>query len=100
PPTSPYSLSLHDALPISFVLSSSQSTICPVALLPNGKTLGRVANPTSEAKVSTIRSSPTTFKDSYNPFAMKYIHSKETLEIPEGDRKSTRLNSSHLGISY
>lgn len=56
----------------------------PAALQPNGKTLGRVANPTAEAKVPTIRSSATTFNDSDNTFEMKYIHSKETLEIPEG----------------
>src|SRR5436853_1247645 len=32
------------------------------------------------------------------PQAMEPYHI--LLQIPEGDRKSTRLNSSHLGISY
>src|SRR5438045_6925822 len=29
-----------------------------------------------------------------------YIHTMEASQNPERDRKSTRLNSSHLGISY
>src|SRR5215212_10757486 len=58
-----YTLSLHDALPIS----------CPEWRRPGSS--GARAGP-SPARAATWRPSPA------------------------GDRKSTRLNSSHLGISY
>src|SRR5207245_10052963 len=82
-PSAIYSLSLHDALPISDSL---------VALLPGGTrdrfgnvivTLGREAQNASPAATSTSRGT------SMSQLARRF-----------GDRKSTRLNSSHGSISY
>src|SRR5690349_23983924 len=67
-----YTLSLHDALPISMVaLGSNIFTTCP--------TLMRLTNVTPQTKGTC---------------------DAERLIGEEGDRKSTRLNSSHVEISY
>src|SRR5437899_9613951 len=72
PPTPEIStLSLHDALPIS-VISTAPSTPCSPASLESLHSLRQRCTPSSG--------------DTYRTFQL--------------DRKSTRLNSSHLGISY
>src|SRR5438132_7921161 len=73
PPTGLYTLSLHDALPISADPSPLRS--------PSGE--GREGVLFDEACLagSVARRTP-------------------SLPSPEGDRKSTRLNSSHTVISY
>src|SRR5437899_7850711 len=71
-PTAIYTLSLHDALPISGDRVDSQGTIYVESIrgVPGGVDLWRWD--------ASIDGSPNA----------------------NGDRKSTRLNSSHLGISY
>src|SRR2546426_6846400 len=73
-----YTLSLHDALPISKLSAISESTSAPFTAAGHGCTSGKF-------KVRPCSSSP--------------------CDSPVGrsastDRKSTRLNSSHLVISY
>src|SRR5205814_4429276 len=84
PPTDIYTLSLHDALPISrLVLRNS----------PSSASLG--ANATEcNSRCSLPNFSPAAL----NTFAMSSSH--VTSHGIRRDRKSTRLNSSHLGISY
>src|SRR5256885_8733572 len=62
-----YTLSLHDALPISFCLADQQDPIAGGALHLASEAVPVAAGP---------------------------------LHLTSGDRKSTRLNSSHLVISY
>src|SRR5262245_62651465 len=81
PPASPdlYTLSLHDALPISFCPDGRRCLLaCPDGVM----TLWDVATGQEIQR-------------------WQGEHPLVSLAIsPEGDRKSTRLNSSHLGISY
>src|SRR5438045_7562480 len=70
-PTEIYTLSLHDALPISSGLPEPSDVRAPVHGEPAGDVCRRLC--------ARLAASP------------------EDLEL---DRKSTRLNSSHLGISY
>src|SRR2546426_6970395 len=67
-----YTLSLHDALPISFGGASGSTIVCSAILA---------------------------FSNSFNP-AMSEDPTREDTGIQWKDRKSTRLNSSHLVISY
>src|SRR5438045_5896507 len=82
-PTSIYSLSLHDALPISYLArlqyAFEDKYLLTAAIRRDGSSrFGRNS------------------KYGYFPsLTAGWILSKEHL-----DRKSTRLNSSHLGISY
>src|SRR2546427_8648557 len=70
-----YTLSLHDALPISFANSPTQSRYGPFASWAN-------------RPAAAIRSRP------FHPAPSCRRSASET------DRKSTRLNSSHSQISY
>src|SRR5262245_65374651 len=70
-----YTLSLHDALPISL----------------------------TEPSMDSMRTSPPEVRPSKAPFTLRACTLPPEVrrrEGPETDRKSTRLNSSHLGISY
>src|SRR2546426_3920379 len=67
-----YTLSLHDALPISH----SHGT---------GRARDRIASAPAVEHVGKVR-------------RHREVH--DAVEIEQGDRKSTRLNSSHLVISY
>src|SRR5699024_12791263 len=78
PPTQPYTLSLHDALPI---LPPPQTTSRPVTV-----TLERVTA-SSATPQPRIRSPPT-------------VRLERVTSPVRIDRKSTRLNSSHVSISY
>src|SRR5205814_5220144 len=73
PPTEFYTLSLHDALPISFRSSSPISASTRAA-----KDASRTCSSSRPVRTRRARSSGSIWRD----------------------RKSTRLNSSHLGISY
>src|SRR5688500_19304154 len=81
PPTSTYPLSLHDALPIS----------CQLA----GLTL---IEPTP-CMNSAILSTPSGVAENQVSLSCS-ISSTSSLVVFTLDRKSTRLNSSHLVISY
>src|SRR5262245_62662050 len=74
-PTEIYTLSLHDALPISTSFGPGRH---PLRAIEEALPRERARAPTRQASLAATRSSTTSAVD----------------------RKSTRLNSSHLGISY
>src|SRR5260221_7782631 len=78
-----YTLSLHDALPISI----GSTTFCVIRSMPVWRT-----------DASTIFVLWTRFQS----FPLLQVRNSESRSSPatEGDRKSTRLNSSHTVISY
>src|SRR3712207_7021280 len=80
PTTEIYTLSLHDALPIcvssSSIRSSSPRARITTASSPNSRLVRSVASAASDP-----------------------LDTSESVEV-DGDRKSTRLNSSHANISY
>src|SRR5205814_5547740 len=88
PTTELYTLSLHDALPIWSVTSKRPSE----------------SPPTPSSAPARSNSSPIRARRARNspPFiaSIKSIVSTASAQPPAKDRKSTRLNSSHLGISY
>src|SRR5437773_4945750 len=73
-----YTLSLHDALPISVDLAGNQETTKSALVMVN---------------------SFKGFACATQPFALAALPSSATVTV-SGDRKSTRLNSSHITISY
>src|SRR5438132_5178262 len=73
-----YSLSLHDALPISEVRRLTERLDCPVLTSLNGKGI----------------------LDERDPRALGHARSMRGRVAQAQDRKSTRLNSSHTVISY
>src|SRR5438045_7450419 len=72
---------LHDALPIS----GNQQPLT-------------IRWPSVEGKHYVIERSATLFGDTWSPVST--IGGNWAPSVAEQDRKSTRLNSSHLGISY
>src|SRR5262245_64697263 len=78
PPTDIYTLSLHDALPICFCRTFGEGVSANGAI---GRRRGLTAEPVSGGEGQRAR------RSGDPPAALL-------------DRKSTRLNSSHLGISY
>src|SRR5205814_4763588 len=89
PPTTPSTLSLHDALPIS---SPALSEGTYTAQATQSDTAGNTGS--SAAHTFTVDvTAPTVTLTS--PAAGAH-----TNDSTPTDRKSTRLNSSHLGISY
>src|SRR5205814_10380731 len=85
PPTEIYTLSLHDALPISEPEGHEQTTRQPI----------RNAH---EKRHPDERNEPRVHVE---PVCRDVrAREEEHHEHRERDRKSTRLNSSHLGISY
>src|SRR5690606_39897221 len=79
-PTETYTLSLHDALPI--LSSGAQGNIHP---LNSGGTRPAIVNLRQELNIYNLLGDPTV---------------KLRVSPPWKDRKSTRLNSSHVKISY
>src|SRR5690606_41842657 len=82
PPLAIYTLSLHDALPISVVPGPGHSVRGPVLFPPADSHHPTVSLLRSRATLSVYLSRP----------ERQYRHDR--------DRKSTRLNSSHVKISY
>src|SRR5262245_64076563 len=80
-----YALSLHDALPI-FLLSDGLANVGET----NPDAIATDVNRLAKEGVSTTMMG---VGDDYNEDLMEAM-------ARSGDRKSTRLNSSHLGISY
>src|SRR5205814_9519163 len=100
PPTTIYPLSLHDALPI-FLKS----------LEPHKKYVTSFGNLQNEAMVGGVHSlAPATWLSGKKPvkgsasanmsITLDQLVAKNIGQNTTLDRKSTRLNSSHLGISY
>src|SRR5699024_11408483 len=89
-----YSLSLHDALPISYLSIENQEKH-NLVLYPNpAQEEIYIENLTATAEIEI-----------YNISGKKLLQqqvnsSTESINISNLDRKSTRLNSSHVSISY
>src|SRR5207248_11360773 len=91
PPTELYPLSLHDALPISN-LSKNPKRVDTSLGMSTGCSLAMNA--------SSLRHHQTVWG---SPSDNRYLPKPPTAHasvVPRGDRKSTRLNSSHRTISY
>src|SRR5205814_9989091 len=82
----PYTLSLHDALPISPAVNGFGSATVTVTV-NDGQTQNNTSTRTFTVTVNGVNQAPT-----LDPIA--------SVTVTVKDRKSTRLNSSHLGISY
>src|SRR5699024_12756022 len=82
PPPETYTLSLHDALPIS--------SRCPDRSRSASR---RAPSPSSAGPASSSRYCPCA------SFLVPEVHHRHQT-VPFQDRKSTRLNSSHVSISY
>src|SRR5207245_4611321 len=86
-------LSLHDALPILFLTPTSDKHIFVDA--------GSNLNVADEYPLGTRKGPLTVYTVGYAVSAHYYRHPDGwQLGEPGGDRKSTRLNSSHGSISY
>src|SRR5690606_39908051 len=85
--TTPYTLSLHDALPISTPIVRCSASWASASARPSGSERGRTRYSLTAAKAGATngRMAPAGPFDSPSAAA---------------DRKSTRLNSSHVKISY
>src|SRR5205814_3238860 len=96
PHSDTYTLPLHDALPISSALELQIAMICDT-LLRMSTSKRRAPHTLDKA-----RRSPSPYEIGRDIFE-RHEHVKPTEDIArhsKRDRKSTRLNSSHLGISY
>src|SRR5699024_11308525 len=91
PPTDPYTLSLHDALPIS------NRTIIR-ALRAQGSLLTEQSFEHSYPHCWRCRT-PLIYR-AITSWYVKVTDSKDDMLRINEDRKSTRLNSSHVSISY
>src|SRR5262245_62596810 len=86
PPTYIYTLSLHDALPI-----------CTARVVVDGSGDAEL-NVSDELDVSVEGAADVAYTG--DPRVRSEVSDAGDLRRIEPDRKSTRLNSSHLGISY
>src|SRR5205814_6104227 len=95
PPTETYPLSLHDALPILRVRRAARAWYVRSPVTSARST--RREPPIAAAQ----RSASTTKNDRVKSprFCVSTMYASATTS-ETADRKSTRLNSSHLGISY
>src|SRR5690606_41418500 len=89
--TSIYIPSLHDALPICFSFYATKNVVTG----EGGMIIGRDENMIARAKVLALHGMS---KDAWHRFSDKGYKHYQVVEA--GDRKSTRLNSSHVKISY
>src|SRR5205814_4872303 len=97
PPTASSTLSLHDALPISVRWAQA------FGVRPRARRGSARAVPTIEVDLvgSDIRGAAE--RPGHRTVSRASVGEEETMNertVIKKDRKSTRLNSSHLGISY
>src|SRR5207249_11369770 len=97
PPTDIYTLSLHDALPIyrnRFLQALARRSTTPLRTGPEGSTdhLADVENPAGASPEDALASSVGS--------GVQPTIAEGWRQSPKLDRKSTRLNSSHVSISY
>src|SRR5207253_10535226 len=96
PPPDFYPLSLHDALPISLF------TFCPPG--PCARIADRTTSPAFTCVLTCVFTCVLTcvftcvFTGVFN--ACSFAGRRRHFDCGERDRKSTRLNSSHVAISY
>src|SRR5690606_42061372 len=83
-----YTLSLHDALPIFL---PAKDHFYPCNKFPHTKRLGKI--------IICSRFKPQYFVDLFRPRRQDKDR-RMPVCLPYADRKSTRLNSSHVKISY
>src|SRR5205814_8349180 len=93
-----YNLSLHDALPISLISNHRKHLMTCTRLIV--RQVKQSCGPRAKRKESIRRSWP-----KRNLFIGRHSTAEPCpvfciVRQPSLDRKSTRLNSSHLGISY
>src|SRR5262245_53482403 len=93
-----YTLSLHDALPIFQEIRKHWGSV-PV-VLHTGHVDGPLLNRALEWSPFTVLIKPCPMEQLIQ--TVRLLERQHTLrnQPPSSDRKSTRLNSSHLGISY
>src|SRR5207302_7248892 len=84
-------LSLHDALPISAVVAGQAAAACGADERRRRSDAGRAA----AAAVAVGHEPRTLFQQLH-----VLLHVELAADLRRGDRKSTRLNSSHVKISY
>src|SRR5690606_40212047 len=91
-----YTLSLHDALPIYFDIEDIRSTIMSSKLRPASEFPARGSRTNILTDAPPRIFFPTNFSNIPPTREPRCI----TTHLPLTDRKSTRLNSSHVKISY
>src|SRR5207249_9489779 len=100
PPTPLYTLSLHDALPISSSSTTSSSSSSTTSSSTTSTTASSSSSTTSGVARDLVVGSI------QEPRWLDQTRISDSIEILVGaqiyepDRKSTRLNSSHVSISY
>src|SRR5205807_9690413 len=100
PPTAFYTLSLHDALPISLLFAHGQTTERTVLVAERlGRALGVPVTALPYWGQLTVEIDGTTLSKII-PVKPLGVDMGKVLAVTTVDRKSTRLNSSHLVISY
>src|SRR5690606_41327144 len=93
-PAQIYTLSLHDALPIfqlAVVAATEETTAAPVALAGSGSAVLTVTAAIDESIAAPVH---------LRPGGAVGLTAAASTEEASADRKSTRLNSSHVKISY
>src|SRR5207253_10268162 len=98
-PREPYALSLHDALPISD-RSESRSRTCEAVTTWSSRHARPLAGKRRRPWTATTERPArwTAFARPSDRLASTLLDVSES--VMEQDRKSTRLNSSHVAISY
>src|SRR5205814_10608890 len=97
PPAPPYTLSLHDALPIWFSPYVTARSARSATVIPRRN----ASFPSSRPKGALYMTSTLANGRGRQNRSHDSIHHADEARAPAAiDRKSTRLNSSHLGISY
>src|SRR5207249_7686609 len=96
PTTHVYTLALHDALPISVATAPGQ------IIEGTGGTLRRAVTPTANGRHVWAEDTATGKRRNLSYEEEEAFWGFATIEVLRltGDRKSTRLNSSHVSISY
>src|SRR5207302_9873908 len=99
PHASSYSLSLHDALPISCQATIGNEWVTLSTSRSAAVISSEGAKPVMATSSRAESSDGLALAAGCAPFSLCF-GSGVALQRPQGDRKSTRLNSSHVKISY
>src|SRR5690606_41243109 len=98
PPTEIYTLSLHDALPICAEAKLRKGESGPALADVNFVRASRTARPERTPAPLAAMDLDILYRE--RGFELYWEGFRRTDQIRFGDRKSTRLNSSHVKISY
>src|SRR5207249_11877930 len=91
-----YTLSLHDALPIWSASSRGYNKTSMFMKIKDDLAAAQERDPAATSKLEVIL----TYAGFHAMLAYRIAHRFHTWGVPIIDRKSTRLNSSHVSISY